>query len=186
MQDLTLFGDEFTDQEWANLVYDAYIVAQDSPDPSTQNGGLLWNPEGRLIGVDCNRFPTGVEYTDARWERPLKYEVIEHAERNTIFWASALGRATMNSTMVVPWAACSDCARAIIQAGVKRLVRHKAATHHSNEVAAPGKDWSGSITTADEMMLEAGVQIIDLDWNFAEHKASEGLTIRHCGEVWHP
>lgn len=181
-----LFGDDFSDEEWANLVYDAYIVSRDSPDPSTQNGALLWNPKGELIGVDYNRFPEGVEYTAERWERPLKYEVIEHAERNAIFWAAAAGRKTLNSTLVVPWAACSDCARAIIQAGVKRLVRHKAATAHSNEIAAPGKDWSGSITTADTMLYEAGVEVIDLDWNFAEHHATHDLAIRHCGEVWHP
>lgn len=180
-----LFGDEFNTQEWANLIYDAYVVARESPDPSTQNGALLWNSAGQLIGVDHNRFPQGVEYTAERFERPLKYEVIEHAERNAIYWAAAAGRKTLYSTMVAPWAACSDCARAIIQAGVKRLVRHQQATDHANSLAAPGKDWSGSISTADQMLHEAGVEIIDVDWNFHEHPGP-AISIRHAGEVWKP
>lgn len=179
-----LFGDGFTEDEWCNRLWDCYVVAQESPDQSTQNAAMLWNPEGALIGVDYNHFPTGVEYTDERWERPLKYEVIEHAERNSIFWAAYLGRKTQNATMVAAWAACSDCARAIIQSGVKRLVRHKNATNHANAIAAPGKDWSGSINTADTMMREAGVEIIDIDYVFHEH--GRVLEIKHCGELWQP
>lgn len=179
-----LFGDGFTEDEWVNRLWDCYVVAQESPDPSTQNAAMLWNVSGRLLGVDCNRFPEGVEYTEERWERPLKYEVIEHAERNSIYWAAALGRQTLDSTMVACWAACSDCARGIIQAGVKRLVRHKNATDHANAIAAPGKDWSGSINTADQMMHEAGIEIIDIDYVFHEH--GRDLEIHHCGELWRP
>lgn len=181
---LGLFGDDFTTDEWRNRIYDCYVVAQESPDPSTQNAAMAWNPHGDLIGVDFNRFPAGVEYTDERWERPLKYEVIEHAERNAIYWAAARGRSTENATMFAAWAACSDCARGIIQAGVRRLVRHQQATDHSNAIAAPGKDWSNSISTADMMLREAGVEIIDIDYVFHEH--GRDIEIRHCGELWRP
>jgi dCMP deaminase len=179
-----IFGDGFTTDDWSRLIYDGYIVAQDSPDPSTQNGALLWNPAGDLIGVDCNRFPEGVEYTAERWERPLKYEVIEHAERNAIYWAAAAGRKTLGSTMVAPWAACSDCARAIIQAGVKRLVRHKQATIHGAG-GSTGEKWDDSISTADMMLKEGGVEVIDIDWCFHE-RIGPVLEIRHAGELWHP
>lgn len=177
-----LFGDTFTDLDWARLLRDAYVLAQESPDPSTQNGAMIWSPEGRLLACDYNRFPDGVQYLPERWERPLKYEVIEHAERNAIFWAAARGRETLYSTMVAPWASCSDCARAIIQAGVKRLVRHQEATDHANTIAAPGKDWANSISIADQMLQEAEVEIIDISWDFS----TSGIKIRHCGEVWTP
>ena len=174
---VTLFGDDLRPQDWAPLMHDAYIVAQGSPDPSTQNGAILLNPDGDWIGHDHNHFPAGVEYTAKRWERPLKYEVIEHAERNAIFHAARLGRSTQNSTMVVPWAACADCARAIIQAGVKRIVRHKQSTERGR-----GRNWDGSISIADTMLVEAGVEIIDFVYVFGDEK----LSIMHSGEVFVP
>lgn len=175
-----MHGDNYTDLDWAKLLYDAYLVAKDSPDPSTQNGALLYDPKGYLIGCDCNRFPTGVEYTAERWERPLKYSVIEHAERNSIFWAAARGRSTLDAVMVAPWAACSDCARAIIQSGVRRLVRHREATEQGYKSSG---QWDGSISIADQMLKEAEVEVIDVSWDFSQ---DSDLQIRHSGELWRP
>lgn len=171
-----LFGDGFSNEQWVDDMRTAYVLAQRSPDPSTQNGALLYNPEGDIIGNHVNQFPSGVVYTDERWERPLKYEVIEHAERNSIYMAAKWGLETDNSTMVAVWAACSDCARGIIQAGVRRLVRHKQASERGRQNAA---HWNGSISTADMMLIEAGVEIIEFDYVFGE----EDLAIRHGGEV---
>lgn len=173
------FGDSFTDDDWAKHLYDAYLVAKDSPDPSTQNGALLYSQGGAILAADYNRFPDGVAYLPERWERPLKYDVIEHAERNSIFWAASRGRATADSTMVAPWAACADCARAIIQAKVRRLVRHQEATEQGRKSSG---QWDGSISIADQMLKEAGVEIINVSWNFAD----QGLSIRHSGEFWVP
>lgn len=172
-----LFGDGFEQKDWAFYMADAYLVAQTSSDPSTQNGAVLFNPKGLRIGYDCNHFPIGVEYTAERWERPLKYEVIEHAERNSIFHAARMGCSTENSTMVVPWAACSDCARAIIQAGVKRVVRHQQST-----IRGQGRNWDGTISTADMMLKEANIEVIDLDWVFND----ETLNIYHSGSLFTP
>lgn len=174
---IKLFGDGYVDADWAEWMADTYRFAQHSPDPSTQNAAMLFNPDGAIISYDCNRFPSGVEYTPERWERPLKYEIIEHAERNAIYHAASVGARTRNSTMVAPWAACADCARAIIQSGVKRLVRHKQSTERGQ-----GRAWDGTISTADVMLREAGIEIIDLDWMFG----NTDLTIRHSGQVFTP
>lgn len=172
-----LFGDDFSQADWADWMADVYKFAQHSPDPSTQNAAMLFSPDGAIISYDCNRFPSGVEYTDERWERPLKYEVIEHGERNAIYQAAMQGSSTRNTVMVAPWAACADCARAIIQSGVKRLVRHKQSTERGQ-----GRNWDGSISIADVMLHEAGVEIIDLDWTFGD----ADLTIRHSGSEFTP
>lgn len=174
------YGDDFTDLDWAQHLYLAYKVAKDSPDPSTQNGAMLYNPEGTLIGCDFNRFPNGVEYYPERWERPLKYKIIEHAERNSIYWAASLGRRTLGSTMVAPWAACSDCARAIIQSGVQRLVRHQEASDRS--ARSPG-NWVEDIQVADQMLKEGEVEIINVSWDFSTSDLGQ---IRHSGEPWTP
>lgn len=176
-----LFGDNYTDLDWAKLIFDAYLVAKESPDPSTQNGALLYAPDGRLLSCDYNRFPDSVAYLPERWERPLKYKIIEHAERNTLFFAAAAGRGTFNSTMIAAWAACSDCARAIIQCGVKRLVRHQEASDRSPK--SPG-NWVDDIAVADQMLKEAGVEVINVSWNFADNGSD--VKIRNSGELWSP
>jgi dCMP deaminase len=158
---------------------EAYTAALESPDPSTQNGAVLVDWSGIPIARACNHFPYGVKETAERWERPLKYEVIEHAERNAIFLAAQYGRQTHGATLYCPWAACSDCARAIIQAGIKRLVRHKDALERGTNTQR--KDWDASISIADQMMLEAGVELVDI-----EGKITDGIELLHSGETWSP
>lgn len=85
----------------------AYKEATKSPDPSTQNGAVIVTTAG--TAADCNRFPERVKITDARLERPLKYNFIEHAERNAIFSAARKQLPLLGATMYVPWFACSDC-----------------------------------------------------------------------------
>jgi dCMP deaminase len=145
----------------------ALRAAAMSPDPSTQNGAVLRFTVGVL--AEQNRFPDGVGYTPARWERPLKYAVIEHAERNVIYRAARAGWATEGATLICPWAACADCARAIIQAGIVRLVRFEA--HASAR-------WDDSIAIGDEMMREAGVEIVEVPMR----DGAFGITLRRNGE----
>ena len=132
-----------------------YGQALSSPDPSTQNAAVLCHPDGRYIWAtrSRNEFPSGVVSTAARWERPMKYSLVEHAERNSIYTAARLGIATDGLTMVCPWAACADCARGIIQAGIRRLVTH------SPEDVPRSDHWDISIDTAMTMLDEAGVTV---------------------------
>jgi deoxycytidylate deaminase len=99
---------ERTDQERAlyclKLAYE--VAAEKSTDPSTQNGAVLvglpcseWthevNDQGQLEYVQrkpcrefiasANFFPQGVQESEERWTRPLKYKFVEHAERNVIY-----------------------------------------------------------------------------------------------------
>lgn len=169
---------------WEPILREAYKVALKSPDPSTQNGALLarmysWG-SSRLEPTSipntkaCNEFPVGVKYTEARWERPLKYQVIEHAERNSIYAAAFSGIPTQGLTMVCSWATCADCARAIIQSGITRLVTHKQAYDRSTGA------WKDSIAVAFEMLEEAQVEIVFYDGKL------NADPIRHSGEIWTP
>jgi dCMP deaminase len=167
------------DNFWAYLRM-AHQFAEQSPDPSTQNGAVLVGlnehravmdgtrepDEQTVIGAGCNEFPNNVLYSEGRLERPLKYSFIEHAERNAIFDAVRRGNSPVGSTMYVLWAACADCARAIIQAGVSRVVT--CAFYHQQD-SNPGnidpsrKNWSESIDPAFLMLSEAGVEVIFYD-----------------------
>ncbi len=161
--------------DWAGWLHYAYEgVAKQSHDPSTQNGALLINEQGALLAIDVNRFPDGVLENDERWERPLKYKIIEHAERNVIFRLARQGIKTESLIMVCPWAACSDCARAIIQCGIKKLVTHKQAHDRSPEF------WQKEMDVAFTMLREANVEIVMFDGVLGVQG------IRHSGQLWNP
>lgn len=160
--------------DWKKLLKIAYEKALKSNDPSTQNGAILINDRGEILAVAINCFPAGVVESAERWERPLKYKVIEHAERNVCYCAAKNGVKTEGLIMVCPWAPCADCARAIIQSGVKKLVTHKQAYELSPE------RWKKDIDFALEMLHEAGVEVLMYDGKIG---AKELL---HSGKLWSP
>lgn len=156
------------------FLVDAYRAATYSPDPSTQNGALLIR-DGKVIAAGINAFPAGVvDSLATRWERPEKYKWVEHAERNAIYSAARSGNPTWGTAMVCGWAACSDCARAIVQSGVVLLVRHKDATLRSPD------HWLEEIAVADVILQEGGVQVIDVEGSLG------APTILHSGVEWTP
>lgn len=160
---------------------EAYILAREcSPDPSTQNGALLVDfnssSKGIVVASAVNRFPDGVDFVNERTVAPLKYEYFEHAERNVIYDAAKNGIATHGLTMYCAWAACADCARAIIQSGIAVLVRHDCAG------ASHGK-WADSIARADGMLQEAGVVVRTVTGKL---DLSNTLGVRRSGELIYP
>jgi len=135
----------------------AYETARASTDQSSQNGAVIVK-DGRVIGRGANNFPTGTRWTEARaLTRPTKYFYYEHAERWAILDACRRGKSTEGATMYCPWAACHDCARAIILSGIRTLVRHK------QRMLGTPDSWLDSVTAGDDMMNEAGIEIIEYD-----------------------
>lgn len=181
---------------WKELLCKAYEVAIQSKDPSTQNGALIVQSATHkdtydILGRDYNRFPNGILDTRERWEnRALKYKYVQHAERTLI---ETTRRAHQLShldglTMVCPWAACSECAKEIIQSGISRLVVHKEAHDHGieaeREAIAAGKldrkIWSEDIETAFNMFREVGIEIIMFQGPVS------GQVIKFKGKDFHP
>ncbi|MBU1126856.1 MAG: deaminase [Patescibacteria group bacterium] len=131
----------------------AYEYAQKfSQDPSTQNGAILVNDKGEVLVKGANLFPKGIILKKERLERPLKYCFITHAERNVIFNAARKGIKTKGLIMYCPWAACPDCARAIIQAGIKKVITHKKMLDKTPD------RWKDKTNIAQTMFKEAGVE----------------------------
>ena len=95
-----------------------------SKDTSTQVGALLIGAEGEGGPWGYNGAPRGCSADeDQRFqERPEKYFWAEHAERNAIYSAARTGFRTIGCTIFVTHPPCMDCARAIVQAGIKRVV----------------------------------------------------------------
>lgn len=154
---------------------DAYRLAYlNSDDPSTKNGAILLNRFGQIIGSGVNCFPRDVLLHADRLQRPTKYAFMEHAERNAIFAAARQGESTDGGTLYCPWYACSDCARAIIQAGIVRVIGHKQMFDRTPE------HWKESIAFGNEMFREAGVEALQYDGLIGE---CTGLI---NGETWNP
>jgi dCMP deaminase len=159
-----------SDEQWLLMAYQA---ATKSPDPSTQNGAVI-PAHNNVVLQACNEFPVGVKYAEGRLERPLKYSFIEHAERNVVYQAAKLGVSLHGLTMYACWFACADCARAIIQSGITKVVGHKQMMDGTPD------HWKESIKVAFDMFQEAGVQteLLDVYLN--------GPRVLFNGKHWQP
>jgi dCMP deaminase len=110
--------------DWDKRFLDlAQHVGQWSKDRSRKVGCVIVGPHREIRAIGYNGFPRGIDDDSAaRHERPAKYLWTEHAERNAIFQAARIGVSLDGCTMYLPWFPCMACARALVQAGIARLV----------------------------------------------------------------
>jgi dCMP deaminase len=132
-----------------------------SKDRSTKVGCVIVNTTNgnTQVSTGCNGFPRGVDDdVEERHTRPVKYQWTEHAERNAIFNAARLGHSTDKCTMYLHWFPCSQCARAIIQAGIIELVVQRGDPQHGTD-STDRFDWSDDYTLSQLMLDEAGIKV---------------------------
>jgi dCMP deaminase len=145
--------------DWKKRMLDlAQHVAGWSKDRSTGVGCVVYGPVSMaVLALGYNGFPRGADDdVEARHERPLKYKRTEHAERNAIFNAAKHGVALYRMHMASTLFPCSDCARAIVQAGIRELV-----VPAGPDFSRPtyGEDFRISV----EILEEGGVRVRVLD-----------------------
>ncbi|MBN2282104.1 MAG: dCMP deaminase family protein [Candidatus Marinimicrobia bacterium] len=103
----------------------AVLSAQRSKDPNTQVGACIVSQEHKIVGVGYNGFPTGCSDDSLPWNRTgnfieTKYPFICHAELNAILNSNTQN--LKNCTIYVALFPCNECAKAIIQSGIKEVV----------------------------------------------------------------
>ena len=103
----------------------ALLSAQRSKDPNTQVGACIVNRDKKIVGVGYNGFPTGCSDEELPWNREgsflnTKYPYICHAELNAIL--NSISRDLKGATIYVALFPCNECAKAIIQSGIKEVV----------------------------------------------------------------
>ena len=103
----------------------AYYVATKSKDRSTTVGSVIVGPDNEIRTTGYNSFVRGFDEEPKHHERPLKYEVTEHAERNAIYNAARVGTPLNRCRIYLPWLPCTDGARAIIQSGIIEVITPK-------------------------------------------------------------
>ncbi len=103
----------------------ALLSSYRSKDPNTQVGACIVNDKNRIMSVGYNGFPYGCDDDEFPWERSgdaydTKYPYVCHAELNAIL--NNRGANLEGAKIYVALFPCNECAKAIIQSGIKEVV----------------------------------------------------------------
>ena len=104
----------------------ALLTAARSKDPSTQVGACIVDGDRRIVGLGYNGMPRGLSDDDMPWAKhnlkPVynKYKYVTHAEVNAIL--NSYGSRVSGGTLYVGLFPCENCAKMIIQSGIKKVV----------------------------------------------------------------
>ena len=103
-----------------------YLIAMKSKDKNTHIGAVIIGPHKEVRSIGYNGLPRNVDDDQPeRQERPEKYYWFEHAERNAIYNATLMGVSLRDCIIYTNGIPCSDCARGIIQSGIKKVIVDK-------------------------------------------------------------
>ncbi|MEG1705274.1 MAG: dCMP deaminase family protein [Clostridia bacterium] len=96
-----------------------------SKDPNTQVGACIVNKDNRILSIGYNGLPNHVSDDNISWDRygsPIdtKYFYVCHAELNAIL--NNRNNSLEGSTLYVSLFPCNECAKAIIQSGIKKII----------------------------------------------------------------
>jgi dCMP deaminase len=108
-------------EKWDKRFFElALHVAEWSRDPKTKVGAVIVNNHKQVVSLGFNGFPRGIFDREDRYEdRETKYMFVAHAERNALDNAFVDTRGCTLYTTLYP---CNECAKGIIQKGIKRVV----------------------------------------------------------------
>lgn len=130
----------------------AHAVAQLSKDRSTKVGAICIGPAGEIRAMGYNGMPRSCDDDiEARHERPEKYYWFEHAERNLVFNAARIGVPLEGCTLIVSGLyPCMDCARAIVQSGIREVITPPFPTDEK---------WADQARRSHQLFQECGVTV---------------------------
>jgi dCMP deaminase len=141
--------------------------------------------EKRILSVGFNGFPQNLSDSLELYEdRQYKLAVTVHAEANAILNAAKNGAKTQSCTAYVTFPPCSQCAAALIQAGVTMVIC-------PNPANAPER-WRANFRLGNEMLYTSGVKILYYSENdlwtseFAKSAEPNGLTVNSIGPLANP
>ncbi len=103
----------------------AYLAGMRSKDPSTQVGACIVSSDNKILSMGYNGFPTGCSDDAFPWDKEgeeaqTKYPYVTHGELNAIL--NYRGGSLEGTKLYVSLFPCNECAKAIIQAGIRTVV----------------------------------------------------------------
>lgn len=134
----------------------AHLSAMRSKDPNTQVGAVIVSSEYRVVSIGYNGFPNGCSDDVFPWNRKgefadTKYPYVVHAELNAILNSK---KDLKGCSIYVSLFPCNECAKAIIQSGIARVVYES--DKYSN---TPGT------IVSKKMLRSAGVELVQLPYS---------------------
>ena len=129
----------------------AHLSAERSKDPNTNVGAVIVDEMHRIVSIGYNGMPRNCNDDEFPWEREggfltTKYAYVVHAELNAILNSP---RPVNGCTIYVSLFPCNECAKAIIQSGIKKIV------YESDKYAE-----TDGVKASKKMLLAAGVELI--------------------------
>ena len=121
----------------------AIISSHRSKDPNSQVGACIVNAENKIVGIGYNGFPIGCPDDELPWGReadnPLdtKYPYVCHAEMNAIMNKNTAD--LRGCRIYVTLFPCNECAKLLIQSGIKRVIYLSDKYHDSDSARAARK-----------------------------------------------
>ena len=106
----------------------AKMAAGRSKDPNTQVGACIVGSDNRILSIGYNGAPNGFSDDDFPWDKnnldvnKTKYPYVCHAELNAILNYPGSRKDLVGATIYVDLFPCNECAKAIIQSGIKKVV----------------------------------------------------------------
>lgn len=109
----------------------AILVSARSKDPHNRVGACIVNDENKVLSVGYNGLTRGMNDDNFDWlssgektgiKKNIKDYYVVHAERNAILNCRGISDDLKGSTLYVTWYPCCECAKEIIQAGIKKVV----------------------------------------------------------------
>lgn len=112
----------------------ASLSGERSKDPNTRVGACIVNEDKRIISIGYNGLPRGASDDTFPWTNEgdllnTKYAYVVHAEANAILNATT---SVKNSTIYVTLFPCNECAKLIVQSGIKEIVYSSNKYKHTN------------------------------------------------------
>ena len=116
----------------------AMLAGQRSKDPNTQVGACIVSDDNKILSIGYNGMPLGCDDDDFSWNRNReednKYFYIVHSELNAIL--NYRGGSLEGSKIYVTLFPCNECAKAIIQSGIKEVIYWRDDYKDTREVQA--------------------------------------------------
>lgn len=137
------------------------LLAQQSRDPDRKVATILLDGTlHHILSTGFNGMCRGCDETTQRWERPMKYKYVVHAEANAIANAARSSVSVDNAICVCTLYPCVECSKLLIQSGIKSLV-----------TTAPDFNdpkWGDDFRISREILGEAGVDVILMECGTCE------------------
>ncbi|XP_069832674.1 deoxycytidylate deaminase isoform X3 [Dendropsophus ebraccatus] len=145
----------------------AFLSAQRSKDPSSQVGACIVNEENKIVGIGYNGMPNGCHDDALPWARTAedtldtKYPYVCHAELNAIMNKNSAD--VKGCVMYVALFPCNECAKLIIQAGIKEVIYMSDKYHDKPEMKAARRMFDLTGTKYTKFVPKQKSIVIDFD-----------------------